>query len=132
MSEESNRLRDACESGGFETLMEAYLAYCRLDGERAGTAKGKRDGGRFPNTAGFCRFCGIGESELERIHRTYPEAWERLCAVLEDEALNSDLSATVLSVYLKKRLGYDRTEEAERSDGQLRVIFDHDIGEDGA
>jgi len=135
MSEESRRLREICERGKFDELLEGYLRFCRSSTQDAEEtekiSKGKKDGVRFPNTAGFCRFCGVGESELMLLRKSYPKSWERLCAVLEDEALNSNLSATVLSVYLKRRLGYDREEQSEREDGQLRVIFDHDIGEDG-
>ena len=53
--------------------------------------------------------------------------------VLEDEALNAELSPTVLTAYLKKRLGYGEKSEATTSAecGQLRLVFEHDILEDG-
>ena len=47
------------------------------------------------------------------------------------EALNADVSPTLLSAYLKKRLGYEKNAGSEICDGQLRVIFEHDITEDG-
>ena len=50
------------------------------------------------------------------------------------EALNAELSPTVLTAYLKKRLGYGEKSEATTSTecGQLRIVFEHDILEDGA
>ena len=50
-------------------------------------------------------------------------------AILEDEALNSALSPTLVSAYLKKRLGYDGTEK--RASSQLEISFEHDVFEDG-
>ena len=44
------------------------------------------------------------------------------------------LSPTVVSAYLKHRLGYGEKSEAVSSAdaGEIRLIFDHDISEDGA
>ena len=52
--------------------------------------------------------------------------------MLEDEALNSSLSPTLISAYLKKRLGYASDSSAESSENQLQIKFEHDIFEDGA
>jgi hypothetical protein len=44
------------------------------------------------------------------------------------------MSASILSVYLKLRLGYSGEEKAETGitdTGQIRLIFDHDAYEDG-
>ena len=58
-----------------------------------------------------------------------------LCAMFEDEALNSGLSATLISAYLKKHLGYgDKAETASKSSmelEQIKLVFEHDIYEDG-
>ena len=89
---------------------------------------------RFPNLAGFCRFLGVGMAKMEQLAAKEPEIYDSLCAVFEDEALNSGVSASVLTPYFKKRLGY--AEKAPSSDdedpGGIRLIFDHDIWEDGA
>jgi hypothetical protein len=44
------------------------------------------------------------------------------------------MSASILSVYLKLRLGYsgeDKEDVGITDTGQLRLIFDHDAYEDG-
>ena len=66
--------------------------------------------------------------------KKYPEEFEKLSAIFEDEALNSEISASLLTAYLKKRLGYGENEKTEKSEvetGQIRLIFDHDILSDG-
>lgn len=116
--------------------LEAYLAFCR---EKGGEATGSRRGAGerfFPNMAGFCRWLGGGISLVERLKDADPEGYGLLCATLEDEALNSSVSPTLLSAYLKRRLGYgDREEGAkgrtEAECEQIRLVFDHDIMEDG-
>ena len=94
----------------------------------------RKNAGRIPNVAGFCRFTQSTLSDFERLRHTRPEVHGALCAALEDEALNSEMSASILSVYLKLRLGYSGDEKAETGitdTGQLRLIFDHDAYEDG-
>ena len=61
----------------------------------------------------------------------YPAAFDKLIAVFEDEAFNSDVSPTLLSAYLKKRLGYEKKEGSEIYEGEMKVVFEHDIMEDG-
>ncbi len=109
--------------------LEDYLNTCRPDGE---SGKSKR-AGRIPNVAGFCRSLGVTLSDFERLRKTRPEHHGAICAALEDEALNSQMTATILSIYLKHRLGYseDREEVGVTDSGQLRLIFDHDAFEDG-
>ena len=53
---------------------------------------------------------------------------------MEDEALNaSSVSPTLITAYLKRRLGYAEKPEASSAEcGDVRVIFEHDITEDGA
>ncbi len=83
--------------------------------------------------AGFCRHLGVGVEELGRQMRERQEELGALLAIFEDEALNSGLSPTVISAYLKCRLGYgEKTEErtAVSSEG-MQLIFEHDIFEDG-
>ena len=84
----------------------------------------------FPNLAGFCRFLNISTSELEELGKNFPDHYNRLLTILEDEALNSKLSPTIISAYMKKRLGYDKTNPIQ-SNTQLEIKFEHDIFEDG-
>ena len=75
----------------------------------------------------------MGLEEIEALRRRSPEVWGRICALLEDEALNSDLSPTLLSAYLKRRLGYgEKSEHIDADCGQMTLVFEHDIAEDGA
>ena len=91
---------------------------------------------RFPNLAGFCRFLGVGMARMEILSTEEPEIYDSLCAIFEDEALNSGVSASVLTPYFKKRLGYaDKPSASPTGDeesGGIRLIFDHDVWEDGA
>ncbi len=123
-------LEEAADNGKIISVFDDYLSTCRAEG-----AEGKRkSAGRIPNVAGFCRFTHSTLSDFERLRNTRPEVHGALCAALEDEALNSEMSASILSVYLKLRLGYsgDEKEDTGITDtGQLRLIFDHDAYEDG-
>ncbi len=126
-------LQRAADEGRLPSLMDAYLLSCRLgDGEESGSSK-KRERS-FPNLAGFCRHLGCGVSSAERLRHSHPELYDRLCAILEDEALNASISPNLLSAYLKRRLGYAEAKEAagvSTSCEQLRLVFEHDILEDG-
>ena len=136
-------LKTACESCELDKLAENYIIFChtseekREETEREGTQKKKKSSeptSRFPNVAGFCRYLGIGHKEYERLSNKYPEEFEKLSAILEDEALNSEISASVLTAYLKKRLGYADTDGSNKNEveaGQIRLVFDHDILADG-
>ena len=89
---------------------------------------------RMPNLAGLCRFLGISMEAFERLSESHREQIARIRDVLEDEALNSDMSPSLLSGYLKKRLGYDMPSEprhAAADTGELKIVFEHDIYEDG-
>ncbi len=134
----SASLELACEKGELKKLAEEYIVSCNiLDEEKEAEGdkrKSKRKAARFPNVAGFCRFLGIGQTRLERLSKKYPEEFERVAAVLEDEALNAEISPSLLGVYLKRRLGYAETEGSAHSDldmGQLKLVFEHDIFADG-
>lgn len=104
-----------------------YVELCRSE------TMGKNKS-RFPNLAGFCRYLGVGVESLEEAFKEYPESYNALCAVFEDEALNSELSPTVITAYLKQRLGYGEKQEVKQASYQLpelKLVFDHDIFEDG-
>lgn len=98
-------------------------------------AKSERDKSKksvFPNLAGFCRYLGISTGELEELLAEHQCEYDRILTVLEDEALNSELSTMLVSAYLKKRLGYDSASRtASASVPQLKIKFEHDIFEDG-
>ncbi|MBE6597030.1 MAG: hypothetical protein E7641_05095 [Ruminococcaceae bacterium] len=128
MTESEGSLENACRRGNADELVEKYIELCRKESDGDGKGRSK---GRFPNLAGFCRYLGIGESELLRLSAKFPSELERVRAALEDEALNSDVSPTIISAYLKRRLGYEKAPESEVYDGQLKVVFEHDIMEDG-
>ncbi len=113
------------------TLLARYLIFCRPpDGGDA------RKDGRFPNLAGLCAFLGCGLEEASYWKEQDPTTYGYVMAVLEDEALNSPVSSALINSYLKQRFGYGEREEAARTEstdcGSLRLIFEHDIGEDGA
>ncbi len=128
MSEKRNKIEILADSGNLGSALAEYLEFCRKNGEAG------KPSARIPNVAGFCRFANCSTRELDALARSHPEEHSALCTALEDEALNSPMSATVLSAYLKLRLGYsgERTEESSVTDsGQLRLVFDHDAFKDG-
>ena len=129
-------LRQICIRGTLQRTLEHYIRTCRAHVEESeGDTKKrtKRPTGRFPNLAGFCRRCGFEGNATERLRRDYPESYAELCLIFEDEALNSKVSASVLSAYLKRRLGYDgnEVEPPPCELGQLKLIFEHDVLTDG-
>lgn len=110
-------------------LLEEYVAACRPPPE----ADAKKTTGKFANLAGFCRFLGCGISYLQKLCSDVPRLYDLICTTLEDELLISSPSPSLLSYYLKKRLGYDEKEESSSAPcGQMRLVFEHDILEDGA
>ena len=121
-----NRFSALCKPKKLKAMAEEYITFCRDSSDAVGKPRP-----RFPNIAGFCRYFNIGNKEYEALEAKYPGEFDKLYAILEDEAFNSDVSPTLLSAYLKKRLGYEKKEGSEIFDGQLKVIFDHDIMEDG-
>ncbi len=127
-------LEAACRNGEIFRLLEEYIRSCYENcdsSEEEAKRSAKKAKRRFPNAAGFCRYCKIGEGEYECLAEKYPLEFERIQAVFEDEALNSEVSPTVLSAYMKKWVGYEKSPKTQVCDGQLKIIFDHDIMEDG-
>lgn len=111
---------EACKKGTLASLLEQYLLDCDNEEKK-----------RFPNIAGFCRHCSIGKGELSRLAKEYPEHYDALCSVFEDEALNADISASLIGSYLKVRLGYGVHEESTDSSDNEIAVFEHDIFRDG-
>ena len=146
MNSAQGSLEELCENGRLEELLKDYLERCALQPSDEESVFGKESQAdkspkartkeqaraSFPNLAGFCRYLGVGTGELENLATKYPSKHGKILAVLEDEALNSGLSATLISAYLKKRLGYDSTSKsASEGEKQLQIKFEHDILKDG-
>ena len=89
---------------------------------------------RFPNIAGFARTLGIGVGDFIIVEKEWPDQYGAMLALFEDEALNSDKNATLLNSYIKERLKFGEKKEGGASlpVGDIKVIFEHDIAEDGA
>ena len=122
---------ESAADGELLTLLNQYLQFCHNSNEE----KAKKDGVPFPNLAGFCRWIGCSSAELTHLQAERPTLYDRICTVLEDEALNSQLSASVLTAYLKQRLWKgDAPPEKTSVEGgeQLRLVFEHNILEDGS
>ena len=115
-------------NGLLEGLVEEYLESCRDSGEAEGKSRRTM---RFANLAGFCRFLGTGLADLEQLRGEFPEEYDRLLAVFEDEALNSCISPTLLSAYVKKRIRYSCEEEKPFGRKEVSYRFEHDIFTDG-
>lgn len=112
-------------------MAEEYIHSCFL---KDGEAETKRSSKRFPNLAGFARTLGIGVGDFDIVQQGWPEQYGAMLALFEDEALNSDKNATVLNTYIKERLKYGEKKEggATLPMGDIKVVFEHDIAEDGA
>ena len=121
-------MEKAAEAGRLDRLIEEYLQFCRKSGD-------EKKGGRFPNLAGFCRWTGCGMEAVESLRLSHPDDADYLVAVMEDEALNSPaLSPTVVGAYLKRRLCYGEKGTGSPSlaeCGEVKLVFEHDITEDG-
>ncbi len=122
--------REACRRGIHDQLLEDYLEACRPpEGAPA------KEGGRFPNLAGFCRFLKMGTEDLLSLSEDFPDILTYLYAVFEDEALNASVSPSLTTAYLKRRLGYEKAlPEREGTAVALSpptVCFEHDIFRDG-
>lgn len=114
-------------------MLDEYVFFCKNPEPElsSDTPSKKTAKGRFPNVAGFCRFMKTGIGELEALESEYPEEYERILSVFEDEALNSDLSSALLSSYMKKRLFYEKAVSESKREGEVKVCFEHDIFGDG-
>lgn len=95
----------------------------RFDGYLAACGEGKE---AFPNLAGFCRCCGFGEEGFARLRERYPAACDFVIAALEDVALNAKIAPTLVTAYLKHRLGY-----GEGAGGGVQVLVDRELTDDG-
>lgn len=142
-------LEESCKNGSIYDRLKNYLSDCARPKENESSglsdehsnaksdANSKRTKQKssqksvFPNLAGFCRYLGISTGEFEKLTYKYPLQHGRILTVLEDEALNSEMSATLLSAYLKKRIGYDSSQQNPCREEGIQISFEHDIFEDG-
>lgn len=121
------------ENGLLISLAEQYVKECNSSLVQSDK---KKESTRFPNLAGFCRSIGVGIGQIVEMSEKHPDEYGLLCAIFEDEALNSAQSATVVSAYMKERLEWGEGEKAKTrssfnvEDG-LKLIFEHNIEEDG-
>ena len=123
-----------CKNDLLLPLAEQYVKECSREGEGQTVGKRKETSGRFPNLAGFCRTLCTGLFWIDALKSEYPEQYGALCALFEDEALNSSQSATVISAYMKEHLGFGegkKESEGACMSGDIKLIFEHDIYEDG-
>ena len=128
-------ISELCRQGVLDEQVEQYIALCHStpthSADESAKAKSKARS-MFPNLAGFCRFLGTGLSDVSRLAADFPTDHDRLIAIFEDEALNSEVSPTLLSAYLKKRMRYtEDTGNARAESKEVSYCFDHDIFSDG-
>ncbi len=122
-------LCELCGSGALWDTVDSYLGECGMSPQEDASKRGKRLG-RFPNLAGLCRYVHTGLGDLQDLCRRFPQEYDRLLAIFEDEALNCALSSTLLTPYIKKRLHY-LDSETQSSNKEVRYSFEHDIYADG-
>ncbi len=123
-------LCELLKQGALWDTVESYICECRTI-ETSDVRPRAKAMTAFPNLAGLCRYAHVGMNELARLSQEYPEEYDRLLAVFEDEALNADRSATILSAYLKKRLMYAEDTRADKEKREVSYCFEHDIYADG-
>ena len=124
-------LKRICRRGELVELAERYVEECNRISTDCGAEK--RRTRKFPNVAGFARSFGVGISAFKLIEEGWTDQYSAMLAVFEDEALNSEKNATVLNTYIKERLHFGEKKEGGASVpfGDVKLIFEHDIGEDG-
>jgi len=130
MHEESNEntLVESATDGSLSRKLKRYLKECHT----SSSSDTKKEGGRLPTLAGFCAKLGCGTSAAIRLREVFPSCYDYVCAVLEDEALNSSRSPALLNAYLKEHFSYGEKAVSTPNGAPILPIFEHDILEDGA
>ena len=136
LSSDEEFIKKSCQNEEIYSTFEEYVNNCLcLAAEDNAEDKKKSKGSKkqaFPNLAGFCRYLKISVDDFEKLLGEYPSLFKRILTALEDEALNADISPSLLTAYLKKRLKYDSTSQQTEPDAtQMQIFFEHDIFEDG-
>ena len=126
-AEKGSPIVRAARDGTLSKKLKKYLWDCRPPED----ADPKKDPGRLPTLAGFCGSLGCGIGAAAELKQGFPDLFDYVAAVLEDEALNSGRSPALLNAYLKERLGYGDKPEKENDGDGVQLIFAHDILEDG-
>ena len=119
---------ESATNGSLSRKLKRYLKECHT----SSVSDTKKESGRLPTLAGFCARMGCGTAAVTKLREVFPSCYDYVCAVLEDEALNSSRSPALINAYLKEHFNYG--EKADRALNELPVlpIFEHDILEDGA
>jgi hypothetical protein len=136
LSSAKNFTENICSEKELCQELDDYIKSCvdasrDVDGEDSKKSKAKIRR-NFPNLAGFCRYLKISVEDFEKLKDSSPSLFQRILTVLEDEALNADISPNLISAYLKKRLKYDsHSSNEDETSTQLQIMFEHDIFEDG-
>lgn len=126
-----DKLCKLCRHGELWNTVDGYLDTCRTEESDTSGKRGKRQN-RFPNLAGLCRYAQAGIGAIGQLRQKHPDEYDRLLAIFEDEALNAELSPTLLSAYMKKRMLYSAEEDVESDKRvEVRYCFEHDIFNDG-
>lgn len=118
-------IENICQKNRLIKKAEKYIAFC-LSPEL------KKP--RLPNMCGFFRWLGLSSLALDKLKREYPEKFRTLLMLFEDEALNSELPASIISTYMKQSFLKDaeeKTNEVSEECGPITLVFDHDINIDG-
>lgn len=127
----ANIICTLCKRGELWDMCDEYIVSCSPP--EGSDTKSKRRA-RFPNLAGLCRYLGTGLESIRLFREQYPDSYDRLLAIFEDEALNSDVSTTLLSSYMKKRLSFsleDEPKSQKEAEREVYYCFEHDVYADG-
>ena len=126
-------LHELFECNLLSPIMEDYVSLCLAQANESSGSMQKRSLKHppLPNLAGFCRYLKTDVDTVVKVGKAHPSEFGRIMAILEDEALNSDASATIISSYMKKRLNYERSTEESLAPQSTTVTFEHDIFSDG-
>ena len=79
----------------------------------------------FPNLAGFCSYVGMTVDDMAKLKRRTPSLYSQIMLGLEDAALNSGATASLVNMYLKQ-YGF-WSEPASEDD----FTCEHDMDADG-
>lgn len=113
---------DLCRKGSPEMLAEQYIDYCL-----------GQDQPRLPNMAGFFRWMELSAAAKDHFKKNYPEHFQTVRMIFEDEALNSPLPPSIVSSYMKQYFLNERDtpDPVPEDDSKITLLFEHDIRHDG-